>query len=615
MEYLERNLAVLARSQPELAQTLKSTALRHIDLVPARKGLPTGFYSRPAGEPIPLHSRYDPREEARRSLQEYDLAGADYFILLGFGLGYVLDALLESIAQDDVHVFVVESDLEILRAAFTARDLTSLLARGNIHFAWPPAGNELSLQWERFFDPVQAKKSVYISHTPSLAIAPSLFKSAAEIIKSKTLQIFTDINTLVDRSPRFLDNFVANFARASRAPGVSAFAGRFAGTPAVLVAAGPSLDRNVHELRPFQNRALLLAADTALKPLLAAGVEPHLVLTGDPSYENYQHLQDAATRSTHLVAEVTTYPASLASFEGRTIVCTFVNSSLRTLADLFAAKGTLQAWGSVATMSLDFALHLGCDPIIFAGQDLAFSEGRTYCSGLHWENQWFAGVRSPEQWERRWAELRAGSKIVMTEDLWGFPIASTDKLLSYWNWISAEIEKHPHVRFVNATEGGILKDGVEIRSLRDALHRCCCPERDFHGEIRRLVADADSTASWPDFAVLARLKGEMSRLGDILERGFALCRAADSGSPPAGWGARLDRTRRSVYQLTNLAPLLDCFNQMGNVSFLRRHRALVSRPGSQPAPQDLRTLYSELFRSLADSSKILAAALSRLPVE
>ncbi len=613
MEYFERNLAVLARSQPELAVILKSTPLRRIELAPARKGPPTGFYLRPAGDPVPLHSRYDPREEARRFLKEYDLAEADYFIFLGFGLGYGLDALLEIVAQDSAHIFVVESDLEILRAAFAARDLTSLLARPNLHFAWPPAGNELSRQWERFFDPVQARKSVYISHPPSLVIAPSLFKSAAEIIKSKTLQIFADINTLVDRSQRFLDNFTANFACASVAPGIGSFAHRFAGVASILVAAGPSLDRNIHELRSFQNRALILAADTALKPLLAAGVEPHFVLTGDPGYENYRHLEDAVTHKTHLVAEATTYPDSLTAFAGRTIVCTFVNSSLRAFSELFASKGALQAWGSVATMCLDFALRMGCDPIIFVGQDLAFSEGRTYCSGLHWEQQWFAGVQSPEQWERIWADLCAANKIVMTEDLWGRPVASTDKLLSYWNWITAEVEKHPEVRFVNATEGGILKDRVEIMSLRDALHRFCCTERDFHSEIRSLYADAARTEPHMDLAILARLRAESNQLQGILERGFALCREADSGSPAPEWSVRLDRARQSVYQLTNLAPLLDCFNQMGNVSFLRQHRALVSKPGSRPAPQELRAIYFELFQSLANAAKILAEALSRLP--
>jgi len=29
------------------------------------------------------------------------------------------------------------------------------------------------------------------------------------------------------------------------------------------------------------------------------------------------------------------------------------------------------------------------------------------------------------------------------------------------------------IRFINATEGGILTEGAEILSLRDAVHQCC----------------------------------------------------------------------------------------------------------------------------------------------
>jgi hypothetical protein len=122
-------------------------------------------------------------------------------------------------------------------------------------------------------------------------------------------------------------------------------------------------------------------------------------------------------------------------------------------------------------MCLDFALRLGCNPILFIGQDLAFSDGRTYCSGLHWEPRWFQGVHNPDEWQKSWADLRACNKLVTIPDLFGRLVESTDKLVSYWNWISAELERHPSVRFVNATEGGILKDHVEIMSLRKSLNR------------------------------------------------------------------------------------------------------------------------------------------------
>ena len=116
-----------------------------------------------------------------------------------------------------------------------------------------------------------------------------------------------------------------------------------------------------------------------------------------------------------------------------------------------------------------------------------------------------------------------------------------------------------------------------------------------------------------DLAILARLRDESNQLQGLLERGFALCREAESGSPAPEWSVRLDRARQSVYQLTHLAPLLDCFNQMGNVSFLRQHKAVAPRPDSRPAPGELSALYHAWFQSLANAAKILVEALARLP--
>lgn len=612
LDYLERNLAVLARHQPDLARLLGAATLSHIQLVPSHKGLPTAFYYRDGSSPVPLHSRYDPLQEARQSLKDVDLVQPDYFILLGFGLGYAVDALLERVAQERAHIFAVESDLEILRAAFAARDLTSLLALPHIHFAWPPAGNELAWQWARFFDPVRAQGSIFLSHAPSLVLNPAVFKSAAEVIKSKTLQIFADINTLVGRMPLFLENFVTNFARASAAPGVAAFRQKFTAAPAVLVAAGPSLDRNVHELRAFQQGALILSADTALKPLLASGIEPHFVLSGDPGHGNYLHLQGADAPTTYLVAEATAYPATLEQFEGRTVVCRFENSSLRAFSELLGPKGTLRAWGSVATMCLDFALLMGCNPIIFIGQDLAFTEGRTYCSGLHWEKEWFAGVVSPEDWQHRWSILRASNKTLLTEDLFGRPVESTDKLIAYWNWIGAEIEKHPETRFINASEGGILRNNVEIMSLREALYRCCRENHEFRGTIRSLYDGATGAARCADTALLDKLHEESNRFEGIIESGLSFCRSPHAISTPELW-ARLERVKEELYSLRKLAPLLDNLNQMGNV-ILRRRAALTAHPTTPVEADTIRDIYLEYLQSVSAAYETAVTALSKLSV-
>ena len=49
----------------------------------------------------------------------------------------------------------------------------------------------------------------------------------------------------------------------------------------ILVSAGPSLNKNIMELKKAKNKAFIVATDTAVKPLLKAGIEPDLMVMVD----------------------------------------------------------------------------------------------------------------------------------------------------------------------------------------------------------------------------------------------------------------------------------------------------------------------------------------------
>ena len=57
------------------------------------------------------------------------------------------------------------------------------------------------------------------------------------------------------------------------------------GYPAVIVSAGPSLDKNIYELKKAEKRAFIIVVDTALKAALRAGITPDLTVCVDPRKE------------------------------------------------------------------------------------------------------------------------------------------------------------------------------------------------------------------------------------------------------------------------------------------------------------------------------------------
>jgi hypothetical protein len=311
------------------------------------------------------------------------------------------------------------------------------------------------------------------------------------------------------------------------------------------------------------------------------------------------------------VAEATAYPLCFQEFAGRTLTCTYQNSSLGAISSLLGAKGVIRAWGSVATMALDFALVLGCNPVIFVGQDLANSDGRTYCSGLHWEASRFSQVTNPEDWKRRWEEMRSGSTTVTMLDIFGRPVETTEILASYWNWLTREIQSNPQVRFVNATEGGILREGLEVMSLREALYRFCTEERSISHEIRAIFNQALETEPQPAADVIATLQSEAGQIHAILAKGKALCKP---GFPDEikSLLPQLEGLKESIYARRNMAQLLDCFNQMGNVAFLREQRKLMR--DSNPSSSQVAAVesYGRYFESVLQALMRIETAVSSL---
>ena len=611
MEYLQANLKTLSRKQPELAALLRVTDRSHVKIYPSAEGAPAATVDM-GDKTIELHSRYNPFRDARQALKKENYDGVDHFIFLGFGLGYPLDAVIEKYGGPNNHYFIVEADPGILRAAFEARDLTFLLTSQDIYFAWPSSGTELAEQWKKRFNLALARKSAYVTHAPSLMLNPDHYKTAVETLQGKIYQTLADRATMTQRMQVFLDNFIKNLPKVAASPGINVFAGKFTDTPAVIVSAGPSLDKNIHELRGKKDHLLIIAADTTLKPLLAAGIDPHFVMTGDPSHANYLHLKGAVTREALLVMEATAHPQSPEGFEERTLACVFGNSVLHSLAELPGDKGVLNVWGSVATMSLEFALFAGCDPVIFIGQDLAYTGGRVYCSGVYFEELFFGDV-APEERGKRLAELQRSENVLqIVTDIYKRPIETTRALLAYRDWILRIIGNHPERRFINASEGGILGGPVEITSFRETLERDCGRNLNLVSRVNEIYATGRRETA-PDLAKnLAPFLKELATLRGIIRDGIS----AASKSPNFDTSKFIDRLggiQQLIYDNRRLAPLLDGFNQIGNTAFQQRIHILSTQPppaGGLPAA--LQSAYADYFASSSAALDKIDAALSRI---
>lgn len=392
--------------------------------------------------------------DAERWLAGVPFEGSSALCVIGLDQGHLLDAL----------------DRRGWRGAVVALELDAPASREHLDrppvAAWLAAGRLTILTGPAYDGLDRVLLSIGLTaEEPVIAVNPSAARAhrdrvvqAARLIGRAWFGARANQEARRENGGRYLLNTLRN-ARTIAAEGdAAALAGVGAHAPAIVVGAGPSLDRNLPDIAAYRDRALIIAADTSLRPLLAAGIHPDLVVALDPTETNARHLTDLPPcPGTFLVAEGSLDPEALPHFAGRTF---FFNVSDHHpwpwLRSLGIARGRLRAWGSVLTTAFDLALTMGCDPIVFAGADLAFTDGRPYARGTSYEEDWYRAETSGQSLEECWSAALSAWPDIYETGAFGNPVRTAPHLRAFRDWIAGEAGKATGRTIVNGTGGGIL---------------------------------------------------------------------------------------------------------------------------------------------------------------
>jgi len=451
-EQLLRNLAVLeemqghrpALSAPDPATTRVSDAggTLRIDVRSA------------AGAWVPLWSA-DPDAEAR--LQLAVTAGAAHVFLIGGGVGHLLDAIED--AQSAAGVLILEPDPAIAALMLARRDWRAWLRSGRLRLLVGPdyIGTSAVARHVRG-TPAILVNDALAAHRPD-AVARA--NAVAERIQAEAA---ANADARRQFAGRYLLQSLRNVPVIEREADIASLDRACVARPAVIAAAGPSLDRALATLAEYQHRVVVIAVDTALRPLLAAGVRPHLVVAVDPNELNGRHLVGIAdTDGIWLAAEGSLHPAVFESFAGRTFIFQVSNHQpWPWLARAGVARGSLRAWGSVVTSALDLALRMGCNPIVFIGHDCAYTGGRPYCDNTTFHETWRAylmetfGEVTPEGIREQEGYMLYGRSLVAATDINGDRVQTTGHLVAFRDWIAEQTTVTRDRTFINATGAGLL---------------------------------------------------------------------------------------------------------------------------------------------------------------
>lgn len=268
------------------------------------------------------------------------------------------------------------------------------------------------IAWESVFLPLQI-----VVNSPS-----PLFSRFEEVLKQEHAAANLQLNDAADFGCSLLKNAKSNLSRPFRS--ILNLKNAFQNIPAILIGAGPSLEKNIHSLKNFTSKAILFAAGHALEKSL---VTPHFGVLIDKA----KPLSSVCSENIPLFFQARMHPDNFSLCKGEAFLVP--DSHFPFLNFLSGDRDLFESGWTVGNFSAALAVFLGCNPVICIGMDYCYQNERKYA---------FEGAHPTEG-------------LVFAKDGRGdFVLTQMDWLMAI-SWMEDFAKRHPSTTFFNATEGGM----------------------------------------------------------------------------------------------------------------------------------------------------------------
>ncbi len=252
--------------------------------------------------------------------------------------------------------------------------------------------------------------------------------------------------------------------------------------PGIVVAAGPSLDKNIHDLKKAKGKAFIVAVDTAIKPLLRVGIVPDLFAVID-ALKPIELVRIEGAQEIPLLTTLNASPDVLDYHKGMKF---FFNESYQFAEKIYQRsghkEGGVETGGSVATHLFSLLHKIGLNTIILVGQDLAYTNDKSYADGTFQDTM----------------EKVDTSQFIKVEGNYEKEVPTKTDLKIFLDWYNMYIEglkeRKKDFRVINATEGGAKINNTEIMTLQEAIAQECSKEVDIQECLKKLPPMLDEEA-------------------------------------------------------------------------------------------------------------------------
>jgi len=342
------------------------------------------FIKSRTGELVPvlgsqvLHSTIDPKREAQRIVSAIPQE-TGFIIILGFGGGFIPEAALE---LTSAYITVIDFNTSQL---LKSRDYSHLLGNERFTLLTDASKEEIINHIVTHYKPALYGSIQTIPLRTRVGADKSLFDSVIEYIYEAINICSGDYTVQAHFGKRWFSNIIRNIKSAEVYENNQLTGINPATCKTAIVAAGPSLDKQLQSLADFKSdNGFIICTDTALPAL--NDITPDVVVSIDCQFISYYHLRycNQCWKNIPLVLDIAS-PPLLCNFTGFTPVFFSGGHPLaRYISNTWFSFPFLDTSGGNVTYScLSLAEYLGIKNITIFGADFSYVNNQTYARGTY----------------------------------------------------------------------------------------------------------------------------------------------------------------------------------------------------------------------------------------
>lgn len=458
MNLLKTHFPLVWRRLKELEGNLDPNLVKTLDPV---KGFPNLLLDIPAHHYI--HDLDDPVLEANKLIDQHDNPEEYSDVLFyGIGLGYHLNIFINR--YPGIVFSIYEPVPEVFFQFLSYVDLTDIPLSLIKYIFVEGKPDDIRVFSQEYVG--QMRDSVLVIDFPSYKnIFSEQYDNFFIQFEAAINERRSSVNVITAFEKRWTLNSILNFDTVLSTPNIILEKKDcFKNQPALLIAAGPSLEDEIENIRYIKENGLayIFSVGSAINTLIDYNIHPHAACSYDPSPKNQVVFQKLVEQN------IVDVPLIFGSSIGFETLTRYPGPKFHMLTKpdqvspfyLKAKSGieldTINDAPSISVVALQLLKQLGFNPIILVGQNFAYKDNKQHAEGLNYSK---AAI-----------DQKLLDDALEIEDVRGETVFSNSSFNRMRLQMELYIRQNNQYKIINTTQGGAKIKGTIFKSLDEVVN-------------------------------------------------------------------------------------------------------------------------------------------------